>query len=268
MSRISSVFFNLKQNKKKAFIPFITAGDPSLSTTLQIMKRIAERGADIIELGVPFSDPMADGKVIQKSHERALKNNTSLKDVIKIVNDFRMSNSKTPIILMGYLNPIENLGYENFAFMASKAGVDGVLVVDMPPEESKEFKKILKNHQIDLIFLTAPTTKSIRLERLLKLVSGFVYFVSLKGVTGAKNLDLKVITNSLIKIKQILDIPIGVGFGVKDAKTAKEIAKTADAVIVGSKIVSIIERNLENEEKMIAEIGNIASEFSNAIKDI
>lgn len=264
MSRLSTVFSNLPENHK-AFIPFITAGDSGLDTTFELMQTLVKNGASVIELGVPFSDPMADGPVIAKSHERAVADGVSLHDVLALVKRFRQGNTTTAIVLMGYLNPIEVFGYQTFATAAQTSGVDGVLVVDMPPEEAHDLKACLDNAEIDLIFLVAPTTTNERLEFLAKIASGFVYFVSLKGVTGAGHLDVEAVSANVSKIRQFIDLPVGVGFGIKDAATAKAISKSADAVIVGSALVSFVEKYSADKDKMLSSIGELAAEISGAI---
>ncbi|KAA0446122.1 MAG: tryptophan synthase subunit alpha [Candidatus Thioglobus sp.] len=265
MSRLNFVFSSLPQGQK-AFIPFITAGDSGLDNTFELMQTLVENGADIIELGVPFSDPMADGPVIAKSHERAVSADVSLQDVLNLVQKFRQTNDKTALVLMGYLNPIEVFGYQKFAIAASKSGVDGVIVVDMPPEEAADLKQNLSANSIDLIFLIAPTTTDKRLKSLAKIASGFVYFVSLKGITGAGNLDVETVNNNLSRIRQFIDLPIGVGFGIKDAATAKAVSKFSDAVIVGSSLVAFVEKHGADKAKMLASVGALANEISSAIK--
>ncbi|WXU00597.1 MAG: Tryptophan synthase alpha chain [Catillopecten margaritatus gill symbiont] len=266
MPRITQIFNHLKTKGKKAFIPFITAGDSGLDNTFELMQTLVENGADVIELGVPFSDPMADGPVIAKSHERAVVDGVSLRDVLDLVAKFRQTNDTTAIVLMGYLNPIEVFGYQAFAEEAGKSGVDGVLVVDMPPEEAHDLKKNLGNNDIDFIFLVAPTTTDERLESLAKIASGFVYFVSLKGVTGAGHLDVGAVKSNLVRIRQFIDLPVGVGFGIKDAATAKAVSESADAVIVGSALVAFIEKYSADKDKMVASVGALANEISGAIK--
>lgn len=265
MSRLSSVFSNLPQGQK-AFIPFITAGDSGLENTFELMQTLVVNGADVIELGVPFSDPMADGPVIAKSHERALANGVSLHDVLSLVERFRQINDTTAIVLMGYLNPIEIFGYQTFADAAKKSGVDGVLVVDMPPEEAHDLKKNLGENDIDFIFLVAPTTTDKRLAALAKIASGFVYFVSLKGVTGAEHLDVGSVNHNVARVRSVIDLPVGVGFGIKDAATAKVVSKSADAVIVGSSLVAFVEKYTADKDKMLESVGTLANEISNAIK--
>ncbi len=266
MSRIKKIFQDLKKQRQKAFIPFITAGDSGLDNTFELMQVLVENGADVIELGVPFSDPMADGPVIAKSHERAVANGVSLHDVLTLVERFRKTNDTTAIVLMGYLNPIEVFGYQAFADVASKSGVDGVLVVDMPPEEAYDLKQNLDNVGIDFIFLVAPTTTDERLVFLATIASGFIYFISLKGVTGAGHLDVNLVNATLVRIRQYIDLPVGVGFGIKDSATARMVAKNVNAVIVGSSLVAFVEIYSTDKDKMLASVGMLANEISNAIK--
>ena len=241
MSRIQQTFAQLKTQHKAALIPFITAGDPDPQLTVQILHGLAAAGADIIELGVPFSDPMADGPTIQRASERALKHHVGLKDVLTMVAEFRTTNSTTPIVLMGYANPIEHMGYAVFAEAAAAAGVDGVLTVDIPPEES--VAEIFKAAGVDTIFLLSPTTPDARINLVASKASGFVYYVSLKGVTGSANLDLAEVAGHIPVIRARCGLPVGVGFGIRDAQTAAEIAKFADAVVIGSRIVEEIENS-------------------------
>lgn len=254
MSRIAGVFAALKDQGRQALIPFVTAGDPSLATTLPLMHALVEAGADIIELGVPFSDPMADGPVIQRASERALAQHVSLHDVIDIVRQFRETDRQTPVVLMGYLNPLEVMGYEAFAEAAAAAGVDGVLTVDIPPEESSTFVPAMTAHGIDPIFLLAPTSNRARIERITAAASGFVYYVSLKGVTGAANLSVESVREKLDAIRECTTLPVGVGFGIKDAQTAAAMSRIADAVVVGSALVSRIEANVDQPDKAISEV--------------
>jgi len=277
MSRITSVFNQLNEAGTKAFIPFITAGDSGLNNTFDLMQTLVENGADVIELGVPFSDPMADGPMIAKSHERAVADGVSLHDVLDLVKRFRQTNDTTAIVLMGYLNPIEvftptlqrdteKSAYQAFANAASESGVDGVLVVDMPPEEAHDLKRCLDDVDIDFIFLVAPTTTDDRLAFLAGIASGFVYFVSLKGVTGAGHIDVDRVNTNLTRIRQFIDLPVGVGFGIKDAATAKAVSASADAVIVGSSLVSFVEQYASDRDKMLASVGALSAEISAAVK--
>jgi len=265
MSILANIFENLRQSGRKAFIPFITAGDGGLDNTEALIFSLAKNGADIIELGVPFSDPMADGPVIAKSHERAVADGVSLADVLTTVERFRERNEETGIVLMGYTNPVEIYGYKAFAERAKEVGVDGVLMVDMPPEEAQDLKKELDDVSIDLIFLVAPTTTNERLQQIARIASGYIYYVSLKGVTGAGNLDVDSVNHHLSRMRKYINLPVGVGFGIKDAKTAQKISETADAVIVGSTIVSIVEQLSSDRDKMVTKVGNLALKISNAI---
>jgi tryptophan synthase alpha chain len=265
MSRIAGVFAALREQGRQALVPFVTAGDPQPDVTLPLMHAMVEAGADLIELGVPFSDPMADGPVIQRASERALAHHVSLHDVIDIVRRFRETDTQTPVVLMGYLNPIEAMGYEAFADSAAVAGVDGVLTVDIPPEEGGEFVPAMKRHGIDPIFLLAPTSHRARIERITSTASGFVYYVSLKGVTGAANLSVDSVRDKLAEIRACTDLPVGVGFGIKDAETAGAMARIADAVVVGSALVSRIEANAGQPDVAIAEIRDLLSAMRNAM---
>ena len=240
MSRIPQCFSQLHSEGRKALIPFLTAGDPNMETTLELMHALVANGADIIELGFPFTDPTSDGPVIQRAVERALANNTSLKDVLATVSRFRQENNDTPIVLMGYLNPIECMGYQEFVDSCIEVGVDGVLIVDMPPEESHDLKIIVDKTSLDMIFLVAPTTSDERARQICAQSSGYVYYVSLKGVTGAGNLDIESVKSNLARFRSSTDLPIGVGFGIRDAETAAQIAAIADAVVVGSALINKI----------------------------
>jgi tryptophan synthase alpha chain len=263
MSRIQAVFDKLRQHKRKALIPFITAGDPSPKQTLPLLNALAEAGADIIELGVPFSDPMADGPTIQRASERALKHGIALHDVIDIVAAFRKKDASTPIVLMGYGNPIEAMGWETFAKRCAEAGVDGVLTVDFPPEESHEAFAHLDKHGIDPIFLLAPTSTDERIKRVAAQARGYVYYVSLKGVTGAGHLDQSAIADKIPHLRQFIKLPIGVGFGIRDAATALAVAKLCDGVVVGSRIVQEIESSAENN--VVANVSKLAKELRRAV---
>ncbi len=268
MSRIAGCFAALKENNKTALIPFITAGDPHRDVTVPLMHTLVEQGADIIELGVPFSDPMADGPVIQRASERALENNMSLRDVLAVVTEFRKTNSATPVVLMGYLNPIEIMGYEAFAAAAQDAGVDGVLTVDIPPEEGNDLINAMRAHELDPIYLLAPTSTEERIRKITSTASGFVYYVSLKGVTGAANLDVDAVSAKLDAIRQTTEMPVGVGFGIKDAATAKAMAAIADAVVVGSAIVQRVEDNAGDTAAIQSSVGELIAEMRTAIDAI
>ena len=263
MSRIQTTFENLQQRGSKALIPFITAGDPDPATTVQLMHALVEAGADVLELGVPFSDPMADGPTIQRASERALKHGVTLHGVLDMVAQFRSKDASTPVVLMGYGNPIEAMGWECFATRCAQVGVDGVLTVDFPPEESHEAFGHLHRHGIDPIFLLAPTTSDARIAQVAKLARGYVYYVSLKGVTGAGNLDLSAIAEKIPHLRQHISLPIGVGFGIRDAETARAVAKLCDGVVVGSRIVQEIENS--NEQDVIANVGKLVNGLRLAI---
>ncbi|CAK0752983.1 Tryptophan synthase alpha chain [Gammaproteobacteria bacterium] len=263
MSRISTTFAQLRNQNRKALIPFVTAGDPDPKTTVPLLHAMVKAGADILELGVPFSDPMADGPVIQRASERALAHRVRLRDVLEMVRIFRQSDEKTPIVLMGYLNPVEVIGYSVFAEAASKSGVDGVLTVDLPPEEASNLVEVLRGADIDPIFLLAPTSTQERITKIVQSASGFVYYVSLKGVTGAASLDMASVANKLTEVRRATNLPIGVGFGVRNADSAAAVAKVADAVVVGSAIVSRIEA--AKPQDVISEVSNFVSELRAAI---
>ena len=243
MSRIQASFQRLQTQGRKALIPFITAGDPDAALTVPLMHALVEAGADIIELGVPFSDPMADGPTIQRASERALAKGMGLRKVLELVVAFRAANQETPVVLMGYANPIEAMGVEVFAAAAKAAGVDGVLVVDYPPEESATFARAVKAQQLDPIFLLAPTSTEARIAGVAELASGYVYYVSLKGVTGSANLDVESVAARIPAIRAKTGLPVGVGFGIRDAETAGRVAAISDAVVVGSRIIEEIEKS-------------------------
>jgi len=238
MTRIDACFNRLRAQGKKALIPYITAGDPDTNITLGLMHALVANGADIIELGFPFSDPSSDGPVIQRAVERALAGKTTLKDTLAVVKHFRETNQQTPVVLMGYLNPVEFMGYQLFTDRALDAGIDGVLIVDMPPEESHDLHAILKASSLNTIFLVAPTTTEARAEAICRESSGYVYYVSLKGVTGAANLDIDSVESNLSRLRKHTRLPLGVGFGIRDADSAARIAAVADAVVVGSALVN------------------------------
>ncbi|MBX9633041.1 MAG: tryptophan synthase subunit alpha [Burkholderiales bacterium] len=263
MSRIPGVFDKLKAAGRKALIPFITAGDPDKASTVPIMHALVTAGADIIELGVPFSDPMADGPTIQRSSERALKHGTSLKDCLAFVREFRARDEVTPVVLMGYANPIEAMGYDAFAAAAALAGVDGVLVVDYPPEESVELTGKLRAAGIDSIFLLSPTSLDQRMEEVAHLASGYVYYVSLKGVTGAAHLDLTEVARKIPLIRSHVKLPIGVGFGIRDGATARAVASISDAVVIGSRLVQEIEASPPGQAA--ANVGALVAEIRRAM---
>ena len=243
MSRIQATFERLQAQGRKALIPFITAGDPDAELTVPLMRALVEAGADIIELGVSFSDPMADGPTIQRASERALAKGMTMRKVLAVVAEFRSADANTPVVLMGYANPVEAMGVDRFGAAAQAAGVDGVLVVDYPPEESDEFSAAMKTHGLDPIFLLAPTSTEERIAGTAKVASGYVYYVSLKGVTGSAALDVDAVAARLPAIREKTGLPVGVGFGIRDAETAARIARIADAVVIGSRIIEEIEKS-------------------------
>lgn len=242
MSRLQGVFEGLRSEGRKALIPYVTAGDPSAALTLELALALAGAGADVIELGVPFSDPMADGPVIQRASERALAQGMSLAAVLALVREFRLRNDHTPLVLMGYANPLERYGVERFVADARGAGVDGVLIVDYPPEECETFAASLQAAGMDPIFLLAPTSSEARMSQVARVASGYVYYVSLKGVTGAGNLDTEAVARAVPRIKAHVKVPVGVGFGIRDAATAQAVARVSDGVVIGSALVQLLER--------------------------
>lgn len=252
MSRIAATFEALKRRGRKALIPFITAGDPDPGLAVPLMHALAKAGADAIELGVPFSDPMADGPVIQRSSERALKHGVSLRDVLGFLAEFRKSDRRTPVVLFGYANPIESMGLERFADAAKAADADGVLVVDYPPEEAQQLVKTLDARGLDTILLLSPTTTDERLRQIAELGRGYLYYVSLRGVTGASNIDFADVGARVRHVREFTRLPVGVGFGIRDAATAKAIAALSDAVIIGSALVQVIEK--APRDKVTAEV--------------
>lgn len=243
MSRIQSIFASLAAGGRKALIPFITAGDPDPELTLPLMRALVAGGADIIELGVPFSDPMADGPTIQRASERALAKGMSLRKVLALVRQFRDEGNETPVVLMGYANPVEAMGIEAFTRAAAEAGVDGVLIVDYPPEECADFAGRVKAAGMDPVFLLAPTSTEQRIADVAQVGSGYIYYVSLKGVTGAGHLDLADVTRRIPAIRARVGMPVGVGFGIRDAESARRVAEVADAVVIGSRIIEEIEQS-------------------------
>ncbi len=267
MSRIAGCFVQLRSQGRKALIPFVTAGDPAPSMTVALMHGMVRGGADIIELGVPFSDPMADGPVIQRASERALHNGVTLDQTIAMVREFRASDDQTPVVLMGYLNPVEVMGYEQFAAAAAEAGVDGVLTVDLPPEEGFELIHALRGHDVDPVFLLSPTTTRERVERICAAASGFVYYVSLKGVTGSNRLDVSAVEDKLEDIREVTDLPIGVGFGIQDAETAARVAGVSDAVVVGSALVRQIEAFADDPGRIEPVLTSMLSEMRQAMDE-
>jgi tryptophan synthase alpha chain len=271
VSRLAQCFADLIASSRKALIPYVMASDPSPAITLPLMHAMVAAGADVIELGVPFSDPMADGPVIQAAAERSLAHNTSLHDVFSLVADFRKRDDKTPIIVMGYLNPIEVMGYQAFAEQAAACGIDGVITVDMPPVEAQDYVPALKSQGLDPVFLLAPTSPETRIKKLAEVASGFVYYVSLKGVTGAATLDVASVEQKVAEIRRFIDLPIGVGFGISDAESAAKVATCADAVVVGSAIVKKMTLNAGKTEEersiIIKNITDILSAMRQAMDD-
>ncbi|MGJ0429363.1 tryptophan synthase subunit alpha [Methylobacter sp.] len=265
MSRLAAKFEELSKAGRKALIPFITAGDPHPDFTVPMMHAMVKAGADVIELGVPFSDPMADGPVIQRASERALEHKMSLRKTLALAKEFRKTDTTTPLVLMGYLNPIEAMGYENFANAAQEAQIDGVLTVDLPPEEGEECTGLLKTRSIDPIFLLAPNSNEERIRKMDKLGSGYLYYVSLKGVTGAGHLNTADVESKLKQIRANTRLPVGIGFGVKDAETAKTIAGIGDGVVIGSTLISKIEANLQDPERAKQEIVELLSAMRQAM---
>ena len=265
MSRIAACFDQLRAAGRKALIPYITAGDPNPEVTVPLLHALVKAGADIIEVGVPFSDPMADGPVIQQACERALVHHVSLRRVLEMVREFRRQNNTTPLVLMGYLNPVEVMGYGVFATAAAEAGVDGVLMVDLPPEEGGDLVAQLRQQSLDPIFLLAPTTTPARLKKICAAASGFVYYVSLKGVTGAATLDTQAVSNKVKEIRGVTALPIGVGFGIRDGASAARVAAVADAVIVGSALVSAIGALADTPDKIPAAAASLLAEMRRAM---
>ena len=263
MSRITATFAALRAQGRKALIPYIVSGDPYADATVDIMLAMADAGADVIELGVPFSDPMADGPVIQNAGERALARGIGMTQVLGFVKDFRTRNDTTPIVLMGYANPIERYGADRFVVDAKAAGIDGVLVVDYPPEECEGFASTLKANGLDPIFLLAPTSTEARMQHIGRIASGYVYYVSLKGVTGAGHLDVDAVAAMVPRIKAFVNLPVGVGFGIRDARTAQAVASVADAVVIGTALVKWLET--QSRDNVAAAAGEFIAEIRAAL---
>lgn len=271
MSRISQTIAGLQAQNSKALIPYLVAGDPDKATTVTLMHALVQSGADIIELGIPFSDPSSDGAIIQLGAERALRQGTTMHDVLAIVASFRATDQRTPVVLMGYLNPIEIMGYEAFAEAANGAGVDGVLIVDLPATESAELFAAVKPKGLDTIFLIAPTTTAERTAAICESCSGYLYYVSLKGVTGAAITDSNVIKERIAQLRDVTDLPIVVGFGIKDAQSALAMAAISDGVIVGSALVDRISRlqaGAVNSPQAITDAVAVIASISDALKNI
>lgn len=267
MSRIQDRFALLKGEGRKALITYLTAGDPNPEFTVPLMHTMVEAGADILELGVPFSDPMAEGPVIQHAMERALEHHVSLHQVIEMVAKFRTENKHTPVLLMGYLNPVEIMGYEEFVNASVAAGIDGVLLVDLPPEEAEALLQHTRAKGLDVVFLVAPTTTDERMKKIADASSGFVYYVSLKGVTGAGHLDIDQVQQRVSRIKSVTSLPVGVGFGIKDGASAKSISSVADAVVVGSALVRLVEANLPSLDKTCSAVAELLGEMRQAMDE-
>jgi tryptophan synthase alpha chain len=267
MSRIQSTFEALKSQGRKALIPYITAGDPHLDATVEIMLAMAAAGADVIELGVPFSDPMADGPVIQKASERALAKGVGMPQVLDYVREFRAQDARTPLVLMGYANPIERYeqqhGEGSFVGACVDAGVDGVLVVDYPHEECEAFAQRLQSSGIDPIFLLAPTSTTERMQHVGRIASGYVYYVSLKGVTGAGHLDIAAVASMVPRIRSHVQLPVGVGFGIRDAASAKAVGAVSDAVVIGSRLVQLLE--VQPRDNVARAAGEFIAEIRGAL---
>ena len=266
MSRIADTFAKLKEEGRKALIPFVTAGDPDPKLTVTIMHALAKAGADVIELGVPFSDPMADGPVIQRSSERALKHGVSLKNVLGYIAEFRKNDRATPVVVFGYANPIEAMGVERFADAAKAAGADGALVVDYPPEEAQPLVRLLDARGLDTIFLLSPTTTDQRLGQVAKLGRGYLYYVSLRGVTGAANIDLADVAARVNHVRRFANLPVGVGFGIRDAQSARAVGAVADAVVIGSALIHEIE--MAPRENVEARIGTFLAPIREALDNL
>ena len=262
MNRIKTTFDELSSNDSKALITYIVAGDPDLDTTLNIMNCMVEEGADIIEIGIPFSDPMAEGVSIQKGHERALLNKTSIRDALNLISKFRKSNKTTPIVFMGYMNTFESMGVKEFCKAASDQGVDGLLIVDMPPEESTEFSTEAENNGIDVIRLIAPTTDISRVKQICDLSSGYIYYISVKGITGSNDLDSEDVKQKVNILGSATDLPIAIGFGIKDSHSALSVKDLADGIVAGSVFVDLIGEGGDT----ITKIANKTKELSLAIK--
>ena len=266
-SRIPSIFGENTKKNKKTFISYLVCGDPSKNDTLIAMKIMADSGVDIIELGIPFTDPIADGPVIQKSIDRALKNNISLNDVISVVEKFRKTNKKTAVVLMGYMNPVHKMGVEKFTKSINKSDIDGVLIVDSPPEESIDLNTCLKKYNKSHIYLASPTTTDQRMKSITQMSSGYVYYVTVKGITGSKLTGISSIKKNVAKIKKYSrdNIPVAVGFGIKDSKSAKQMSKFSDGIIIGSSIVELIHKHSNNKNVMKKNLASYLSSISRAI---
>lgn len=264
-SRLPQVFATNKNNHRKNLVTFITAGDPDISTTLSLMHAMVANGVDVIELGVPFSDPMADGPVIQKASERALLNRVGMQEVFQLVRDFRATDALTPVVLMGYANPIERMGQDAFIAQAVAAGVDGALVVDYPPEESVGFAKTASAAGLNVIYLIAPTTTAARMVSTAAVGSGFIYYVSLKGVTGAGTLDVAAVKSKVAELRGFTNLPINVGFGISDAVSARAVADVADGVVIGSKLITLAQTAIAAGENPATVLGDWVRDVRRAL---
>ena len=265
MTRLSNIFERNKNTKRKNLVTFITAGDPDLGMSLKLMHALVAAGVDVIELGVPFSDPMADGPVIQRASERAVANGVGINDVLQLVRDFRATNTTTPVVLMGYANPIEHMGQAEFIQEAVKSGVDGALIVDYPPEESIGFAQQASDAGLNVIYLVAPTTTEARMVSTARAASGFIYYVSLKGVTGAGNLDVEAVKNQVAKLREHTNLPINVGFGISDAASARAVADVADGVVIGSKLITLVETALKEGTDAVQVVNDWVADVRTAL---
>lgn len=265
MSRLSTRLREQKHSGHKSLVAYIVAGDPVPDLTVSLMHDLVSGGVDVIELGVPFSDPEAEGPVIQVAHERALRHNTSLSDCLSMVSEFRQQDDKTPVVLMGYLNPIEMMGYREFTSAAADAGVDGTIIVNLPPEEAGEFTGLMESVEIEPVYLLAPTTTDERAKVVCDAARGFVYYVSLKGTTGASTLDVDDVADKLRRFRQFTELPIMVGFGIKDGDTAKAVCEVADGAVVGSAIVSLMEKHADDPDLLRQAVKQFTSELRSAI---
>lgn len=269
MNRIDARLQSLKEQGRKALVTYVVSGDPYPSATLATMQALVAAGADIIELGVPFSDPMAEGPVIQRGHERALEHNVSLKDTMATVREFRKTDQTTPVVLMGYANPVERMGYGQFTKAAKEAGIDGLLTVDLPPEEASELNSHLQAQDLHSIFLLAPTTTTTRAQAVVSMASGFLYYVSLKGVTGAGHLDTNSVAENVARIRSLTNLPICVGFGIKDGESAKAIAQYADGAVVGSVLVAQMgEQPNAKPEQIASSVGALVEPIRRALDQL
>ncbi|WP_067520895.1 tryptophan synthase subunit alpha [Endozoicomonas ascidiicola] len=265
--RLKNCFEQLQAGNRKALIPYVLAGDPP-GQTINVMHQLVASGADIIELGFPFSDPVADGPVIAQAHERAVSQGVTLTDVFAMVSEFRQTDNVTPIILMGYLNPVEIMGYERFVEMAADAGVDGVLMVDLPPEAAGELHGLLQERGLDMIKLITPTTSDERIKKICSVASGYLYYVSLKGVTGAATLDTVEVAERVNHIRQFTDVPVCVGFGIRDGESAAAISRTADGVIAGSVLVSELAKFATEGQAVVERVGEKMTEMRSAMDSL